>query len=302
MIPQFPDFKVVEVDDRSEVESWTHKYPPYSDFNFTSLWAWDTSGERMISELNGNLVVRFTDYSTHEPFLSFLGTNETEHTARTLIDYSKANGMPPSLKLISEISIVDMRPSVISVAEDKDNFDYICSINELSALKGRKYDTKRKSSNKFRTQNPNAHTEIVELSNRDGQKEILSVISRWESNKIKNSKEYELKHEKDSIMRLFKTASSHNLIVTGVFVSDSMIAFSIVEILPNQYSISHFAKADYNYKGAFDFLTQKESKHLETLGISFINYEQDLGISSLRASKKAWRPVHFLKKYIIKMA
>ncbi len=83
MIPQFPDFKHVEVDDREAVEAHTHRYEPYSDFNFTSLWAWDTSGERMISELNGNLVVRFTDYSTHEPFLSFLGDSQTEHTAKT---------------------------------------------------------------------------------------------------------------------------------------------------------------------------------------------------------------------------
>lgn len=78
MIPQFPEFKIVEVGDREAVESHTHRYPPYSDFNFTSLWAWDTSNERMISELNGNLVVRFTDYATNEPFLSFLGTNKND--------------------------------------------------------------------------------------------------------------------------------------------------------------------------------------------------------------------------------
>jgi hypothetical protein len=110
MIPAFPDFKKVEVTDREAVEAHTHKYEPYSDFNFISLWAWDTSGERMISELNGNLVVRFTDYSTNEPFLSFLGTNETEHTARTLIDYCKENGLPTTLKLMPEISVKNIRP------------------------------------------------------------------------------------------------------------------------------------------------------------------------------------------------
>src|SRR3989338_2938897 len=64
MIPQFPQFKRVEITDREAVEAHTHKYEPYSDFNFTSLWAWDTNGERMISELNGNLV-RFRSLSQH---------------------------------------------------------------------------------------------------------------------------------------------------------------------------------------------------------------------------------------------
>lgn len=58
MIPAFPDFKKVEVSDRGVVEAHTHKYDPYSDFNFTSLWAWDTSNERMISESNGNRILR----------------------------------------------------------------------------------------------------------------------------------------------------------------------------------------------------------------------------------------------------
>lgn len=56
MIPQFPNFKKAEVADRGAVEAHTHKYDPYSDFNFTSLWAWDTSGERMISGLNSDSI------------------------------------------------------------------------------------------------------------------------------------------------------------------------------------------------------------------------------------------------------
>ena len=55
MIPQFPKFKHVEVTDREAVETHTHRFDPYSDFNFTSLWAWDTSNERMISELSDSL-------------------------------------------------------------------------------------------------------------------------------------------------------------------------------------------------------------------------------------------------------
>lgn len=302
MIPAFSNFKKIEVTDREAVETHTHKYEPYSDFNFTSLWAWDTSGERMISELNNNLVVRFTDYSTHEPFLSFLGNNETEHTARTLIDYCKTEGLPTTLKLVPEVSVKEMRPSVMRVEEDRDNFDYIYSVPKLAAMRGSEYMTKRGKANKFRREHAEAHVEVIDFASEIAQKDIAKVIRIWEKKKIENKKKYELEHERAAIVRLSQTADSHNLTVTGVFQEDSMLAFSIEETLPNEHSICHFWKADSSHTGIFDFLMQEKTKHLETQNVQYINYEQDLGIPTLRVAKAGFRPTTFLKKYTLDLA
>lgn len=75
MIPKFPKFKHIELIDKEEIEKITQKFPPYSDFNFISMWSWDIKVEMIISKLNNNLVVRFTDYLTGYPFFSFLGDN-----------------------------------------------------------------------------------------------------------------------------------------------------------------------------------------------------------------------------------
>jgi len=299
MIPAFPQFKKVEVSDRQDVEAHTHTYDPYSDFNFTSLWAWDTSEERMISELNGNLVVRFTDYSTHEPFLSFLGSNETEHTARTLIDYFKAEGLPTTLRLMPEVSVRGMRPSVLRVEEDRDNFDYVYSIAKLATLRGGEYMSKRGRANKFRRECPDVIVESVDLADTDAQSSILRVVDVWEKKKINDAKKYEIEHERIAIMRLCETAHSHELVATAIFLHREMLAFSIDEILPNEYSICHFWKADTSRAGAFDFLMQEKAKHLETFGVQYINYEQDLGTHALRTAKSSYRPTHFLKKYMV---
>jgi hypothetical protein len=300
MIPTFPEFKVVDVSDRAAVEAHTHRFPPYSDFNFTSLWAWDTSGERMISELNGNLVVRFTDYSTHEPFLSFLGENEPEHTARTLIDYCKTEGLPTTLKLVPEISVKDIRPSVLKVEEDRDNFDYIYSITELSALRGVKFSSKRNLANRFRREHSGMRIETVSLNDPRIEKNVLTIIDRWEKNKLEHGKEYEVEHERTAIKRLLGTADAHELLVTAVFLRDSMNGFSILERLPKGYCIEHFWKTDVAQRGAFDILMQEQAMHLETLGDSFLNFEQDLGFSNMRTSKMAFRPAIFLQKYKIR--
>ncbi len=58
MLPKFPNFKKIELSDRKDVENITSRFPPYSDFNFSSLWAWDLEGEMGLSIL-----------SSQEPFL-----------------------------------------------------------------------------------------------------------------------------------------------------------------------------------------------------------------------------------------
>lgn len=303
MIPVFPELKIVGVDDRESVETHTHRYPPYSDFNFTSLWAWDTSNKRMISELNGNLVVLFTDYSTNEPFLSFLGSNETESTMRTLLEYCKEHDLPQTLRLVPEVSIKSIQSSAFQVEEDRDNFDYIYSVPELSALAGGKFKGRRNFVNRFIHDHAAARTEIVNLTtDLDAQEKILATLDSWEQHKQSHGKEYELEHERAAIKRIFETAHLHELIVTAIFEGDAMLAFSIDEVLPNQFCIGHFWKADGSCVGIYDFLIQKKSQHFETLGFAFLNYEQDLGVEGLRQSKMDYRPVDFLKKYVVSRA
>lgn len=300
-IPQFPDFKKIEVNDREGVEAHTHRFEPYSDFNFTSLWAWDTSNERQISELNGNLVVRFTDYSTHEAFFSFLGDKEIEHTARTLIDHAKEIGLAAELRLMPEVSVAAIRSSVLRVAEDPNNFDYIYSVPKLAALHGTEYMSKRSKVNKFSRENPSAKVEVIDLADVDAQKDVMNVVAVWERNKIDNNKTYEVEHERSAIQRLCQTADSHHLVVLGIFSEDVMLAFSVEEQLPNQYAISHFWKADTASIGIYDYLKREKAKHLETLGVEYLNFEQDLGSESLRANKMGYRPQLFLKKYVVDM-
>lgn len=74
MILKFLEFKKLELLDKKEVEKITSKFPPYSDFNFVSMWSWDVKEELRISKLNNNLVVRFADYFVGNPFFYFLGS------------------------------------------------------------------------------------------------------------------------------------------------------------------------------------------------------------------------------------
>ena len=134
MLPEFPEFKKLELSDKKDIEKFTSKFPPYSDFNFVSMWSWDTKGEIRISVLNNNLVVRFTDYVTNKPYILFIGENKIPETAHKLIIFSKENYQEDSLRLIPEEVANILSKLEFQILPDLDSHDYIYSTEDLSSM------------------------------------------------------------------------------------------------------------------------------------------------------------------------
>ena len=306
MIPEFPQFKPIELSDKEEVEKITHKYPPYSDFNFVSMWSWDIKGEMLISMLHGNLVVGFTDYLTGEPFYSFLGNNEVNDTVEKLLELSKKEGsINPTLKLVPEDSIKGLDEKKFKIIEDRNHFDYIFSHEKISMYNGAEY---KKQRNKVRAFETKHKYEILtlNLTDKNNQKLILDLIEYWISKKkSKNGivEDYlnmgDLENELIAFKKLMQASSLllKSLICFSLFIDGTLAGFMINEKISKEYSLGHFSKADIKHDGIYQFLMQKNSKVFLDLGINYLNHEQDLGIDRLRDSKMRFRPIKFLKKY-----
>lgn len=300
MIPIFPTFKKISLDDELSVKSYTNKYKPYSDFNFTSLWSWDVRNERRVSDLNGNLVVYFTDYKTNEPFLSFLGTNKVEDTAVELINYSKSQGLSEKLDLIAEESVNNISSDKLVIEPSEGNTDYVYSVSKLAFLEGKQFKSKRNSSRNFLANNKKITFKCMPFKEQCCAEKLSLLIRNWESNKIKDGKDYSLKQEESSIMRLFEvTVDNENLLLSTVDVDDVTVGFSIDEVLVDGYAISHFIKADISYRGIYEFMNERIAEALQKYSIVYWNWEQDLGEENLKSNKLSYRPVDFLKKYKI---
>lgn len=302
MIPQFPRFKLIELSDRTDVEEHTNLFEPYSDFNFNCLWAWDAEKKRMISEFNGNLVVKFTDYRTHELFLSFLGIYDCEGTARTLIDYCTANHISTTLRLMPDVSISGINPKTFTITENRGDFDYILSTKELALLSGDRFKQKRGGVNRFWRENPEATLEPIDASDLKVQQQILEIVHTWEHHKSALGKDYEIAHELAAMKRLFESNRLDSLLCVGLFSGGVMLGYSIAERLPNGYALGHFWKSDISYKGVTEALMQEHAKYLVSLQIMYLNTESDLEVDSMRRSKMSWRPVKFLKRYEVRNA
>ena len=309
MIPEFPQFKKLELSDKKDVEKFTFKYPPYSDFNFVSMWSWDIKGEMRISQLHSNLVVRFTDYLSGKPFYSFLGNNKVNETVEQLLKLAKRSGFPLQLKLIPEDFIKEVNLSKFKVEEDRNHFDYIFSIDNLVNYPGSNFQKHR---NKVRRFERKHQFEILNLSlvSKINQKLLLDLVQSWIDQRkakvnTKNTEDYlqmeDLENEFIAFNKLLSAPDTflEPLVCSALFVNGNLSGFIVNEKISENYCLAHFGKADIKYDGIYHFLMQKNAKVCSGLGAIYLNHEQDLGFKNLRFSKEGYCPAHFLKKYTI---
>lgn len=297
MIPTFPNFKKIELSDKEEVEKFTSKFPPYADFNFSNIWAWDLKGEMGLSVLNNNLVVKFTDYLNGQPLLSFLGENMINETAVKLIAFSEKNYKTNVLKLIPEIVTNFLDKSEFDIILDRDSCDYVYSVAHLVSMDTWPQDSIRKGLKRFIRQYPNyiiKKNSILEVS----KDEYLKMFKKWSENKkIVNHFEF---NEYRAFERTFEVHNKKTQVIS-LYLEDLLIGFTIFEILNNDYAISHFAKADTKYHSSvYDILNLEEAKILKKIGIKYYDWEQDLGIEGLRKAKMKYKPDGFLNKFLVK--
>ncbi len=298
-IPEFPAFKLLDIADRDEIERLTHRYPPYSDFNFVSMFCYDTTGDCRVSILNGNLVVRFRDYMTLEPFYSFLGTHRVRDTIERLLEQANRENISPLLRLVPATVVEGANGELngLAVSEDPDSADYIISADELIELTSGRWRSKRKSANRFRRMHPHCAVKEMDLADYITQDHVQGLLATWAEKKRKPSAE--TRNEFAALERIMHNSRRFNLLTVGAYLDDRLIGFTINEAVHAGHYMGHFGKSDPDYSGISVVLESETAKEMARLGYSQMNYQQDLGIDGLRCYKQSWRPVHCLHKVTI---
>lgn len=298
-IPQFPACKLLDIDDRDEIERLTRPFPPYSDFNFVSLFCYDTTGDCRISLLNGNLVVRFHDYVTLEPFYSFLGTQRVRDTVERLLEQADGERIAPILRLVpgSVVESANGQLSDLVVTEDPDSADYIIAAHELIELTSGRWRSKRKSANRFRRKHPHCVVSEMDLADHITQVQVQKLFETWAAKKRKSSAETQ--NEFAAMERIMRYSHRFHLLTVGAFLDGRLIGFTINEVVHDGHYMGHFGKTDPDCTGISVVLESETAKAMTQLGIAHMNYQQDLGLDGLRIYKESWRPVHRLQKLVI---
>jgi uncharacterized protein len=291
--PMFPNFRPLRISDRPIVGAITHPYPPYSDFNFASLFCWNFDSRVQWSLLENMFVIRFAEYRTGSLALSLIGNGDSDAAVNALMQFAESEGLPRRLDLVPEIVAAGLDSRRWDIKEEIDHHDYILD-TDLVARSWRKL---RQRSNNFWRRNPTCETTTGYLAgDRRTRNASLDLFDHW----ITNRQNAQYREERSAFERALYFAAELDLIATGIWSRDRLVALAILENLNHGWAMAHFSKADLAFDSdGYAALNREVCRTLMLVGVDYLNIEQDLGLPGLRTSKVRLHPVNFLKKFSI---
>lgn len=301
-ISRYPEFVPVDTQLKDAVDTFTANYPPYSDFSYTNLVAWDVDNSWRISMLNDNLVVKMSDYVTGAVFYSFLGNREVEDTTLELLRAADADTTAlKELYLVPEIGAAAMGASgLVSVVEDPSAHDYIVSLPSIAAARGKKFQIVRQAIGYFESKYGSAaELHALDIGESKTQRDIVAVFMARENLKKAGGHTNNPRNELTAMTRLFEYIDPDTLRTYGLTVRNRLAAFMILETHNAEWSTAHFCKADTRYRGIFRAFIHRIARTMSEEGAVYMNLEQDLGLAGLRTTKRSLNPAAKLKKYTV---
>lgn len=303
--PQFQDLST------SDYPTYLHYFSlleePCSDLSLDNALIWlDFNGSFEVSDLHGNMVIRFTNiFDGNRLYYSLIGSNRLNETLDELFDYLCTKTRHPKLAFVPEQvanQIIKLRNPHLHLDEDIDNRDYIYHAPDLVKMEGKTYKNLRGRVNTFLHANPEVNITPFDLDNPAARSLIKATVRKWskESTFIKNDPE---KWEVDAIKKHVDLAPHLSTQAFGVYIRDTLECIVIYHLPPQKgWLVANHIKYNFSKKGIFGYATHQLAITAQTNAIEWINFEQDLGKEGIRNSKMLFRPEKFIHRYTVSFA
>ena len=277
-----------------------------SEFSFTNLFMWRKSYDMKYAIIDDMLCImpKHGDGPRSATFpIGFIGEDGTErditNVIEELLEFFKERGEEPLIRLYDDRTVkklLDTFPDKFIITEDRSSFDYVYSIEELTALSGKKFHSKKNHVNKFKKLYPDF--EYCRMTPDDAA-ECIALFDSWCENKGFESVAFD--EEREAVHELLENWERLNVTGGCIRVGGKMVAFSLGEPLCCETVVVHLEHADTSFEGAFAIMNQQFLEH-EWQDFGYVNREEDMGIPGMRQAKESYKPVFMVKKYVATLA
>lgn len=264
-----------------------------SDFSFINMWSWNDKYHFEWAFANGLCWLRYQQNGQlvyAPPVGNWKRGDWCEILHKNFPNGFEMHKVPEALAKELQSSC----PAQVNLQDDRNNWEYIYSVNELVSLNGYRFRNKRKLSNKFKQ-----YYNFIFKKLETGQiPEVIKFQKEWmKQPEIQDYPQEELALENKAILKVLENWAHLSPPLFGgvLWVDNKIVAYTIGEVADDKNLIIHFEKALFNYKGAYQAINRIT---LEQMGsYKLVNREQDLGHQGLRQAKLDYNPVHYIKKY-----
>lgn len=169
--------------------------------------------------------------------------------------------------------------------------DYIYHTQDLIALSGKKFSSKRNHINKFMLEYPDF--EYAPITPND-LADCMAMTDEWLS--LQGEITWDLEDEHLSVHEMLRNYQALGVSGGLIRVHGKVVAYSIGEMITPDMAIIHIEKADDRMPGLFTVINRLfvENAWSHT---TWINREDDMGLPGLRRAKQSYNPARRIQKY-----
>ena len=288
------NFKPITIQDKEAITAYTRSGKYLNcDFAFSNMCSWRFLYHSEFAVDEDFLFIRF--YIKHyRVYMCPIGNGDARQAFNKIEEDAASNdyqlrifGVTPSGKEMLET----LFPGKFTFTANRNFFDYIYLREELSALKGKKFQPKRNHINKFKKNYAYTYQTITP----DMIPACLQLEQQWIKANQTGKDADSLNYENRSMVFALNHFDALDLTGGAIFVENEMVAFTYGSPI-NHYTFgTHVEKADILFEGIFSVINQEFASHLPEQ-YRYINREEDLGQPGLRQSKLSWQPAILLEK------
>lgn len=296
------EFKELTIEDKNIFENYLEKFnTQVSELSFTNLFIWREKYGFSYSIIDDFLWILNETKDGRWYFSPPIGdyTLDLEKSIRTLKTYLEKSDRDLIIKkasknVLTKLKAIDQLQ--LDYQENRDAFDYVYDFQELIALEGNDFHSKKNHVNQFLKKYDQWSYESITLENIYECKEMQR---RWCAKRNCLNIEGLMYEDKaiDEAVYYYKELDFEGGLIR---INGQVEAFTFSERLNDETLVIHIEKANTDYHGLYNMINQQHLMNIDET-YQYVNREQDLGIEGLRRAKLSYNPIKLMKKYIIEI-
>ncbi len=294
LVPEFPRKRPVELSDKALFDTLFKKYPAsISEFTFTNIFAWRSAYQFCVARMD-DLFLLVSSKDRYPDLFDPIGPAEKKKDVieKCMSLYGEDKRIK-FVRLPQETAALFKDSSRFEIEEDRDNFDYVYSTEDLIHLRGKDFDGKRNFIKRFKE----SYGFSYKRATKDNIDACLSFEEEWCLAKDCQRTEG-LKKEKEAVTEILENFQFLGVKGGMIEIGGKIEAVSLGEALNHETFVVHVEKANGRFIGIYQAINQMLCSH-EAAKFKYVNREQDLGVLGLRKAKESYHPRMMVKKYTL---
>ncbi|MGY0394637.1 DUF2156 domain-containing protein [Fusobacterium sp. SYSU M8A802] len=286
------EWKEYGIQDKEIIDEYLKGKFNISDYNFTNQYLWSI-GEESKYKIENNVLIVKGVFAEEEYYYMPVPKDKTDYNLKALVEVIREIIQDGHRIILVPEEWKESLEKDFILEERRESFDYIYNSKDLGTLKGRKYTKKKNKINNF----TKTYNYTYERISEDNINEVIEFQKNWCLERECDTIPI-LKNENLGIMNLLNHYTEMDYIGAMIKIENKVIAYSLGEILNDDYGVIHIEKGLNEYTGSYQLINQLFAQN-EFSNCKYINREDDFGDEGLREAKESYHPAFLLKKYEI---